>query len=84
MFDSFDAFLSMGGYASYVWPSYGICFGLLALLTVQSILVWKRRQRELSLLQGGRARRRDKEPRRHDKEQGSGKSRTPSGEEENA
>ena len=76
MFDSFDAFLSMGGYASYVWPSYGICFGLLALLTVQSILVWKRRQRELSLLQAGRTRRRDKK-------QGPEKSRTSNGAEEN-
>jgi heme exporter protein D len=27
---SFSNFLNMGGYGAYVWGSYGVCFGLIA------------------------------------------------------
>ena len=35
-FDSFSAFFDMGGYGFYVWWSFGICFGLIALLLIES------------------------------------------------
>ncbi|MCL1079920.1 heme exporter protein CcmD [Parashewanella spongiae] len=35
-FDSFQDFLNMGGYAIYVWVSYGITFGSLAILIYAS------------------------------------------------
>ena len=36
-FDSFKDFLDMGGYAFYVWLSYGVTFGCLATLITLSI-----------------------------------------------
>lgn len=36
-FDSVSAFLAMGGYAPYVWTSYGAFFGCLGLLTLISV-----------------------------------------------
>tara|TARA_R110002167_G_C12540553_1_gene639966 strand:+ start:755 stop:967 length:213 start_codon:yes stop_codon:yes gene_type:complete len=36
-FDSFKDFLDMGGYAFYVWLSYGVTFGSLATLITLSI-----------------------------------------------
>ncbi|QHS11780.1 heme exporter protein CcmD [Shewanella sp. Arc9-LZ] len=36
-FDSFKDFLDMGGYAFYVWLSYGVTFGCLATLIILSI-----------------------------------------------
>jgi len=35
-FDSFSAFLDMGGYGFYVWLSYGVSFALILLLFVGS------------------------------------------------
>ena len=35
-FDSFSAFLDMGGYAFYVWLSFGVTFGAMILLVVLS------------------------------------------------
>lgn len=57
MYESFDAFLSMGGYGIYIWPSYAICFGLIFALSVQSVVSWRRRQAELNMLRDSRARR---------------------------
>ena len=57
MFETFEAFLEMGGYASYVWPSYAICFGGLILLAGISIRTVRRRQAELEQLEGSRERR---------------------------
>ncbi|NRD72124.1 heme exporter protein CcmD [Shewanella sp. VB17] len=37
-FDSLTDFFNMGGYAFYVWLSYGITFFSLATLTILSIL----------------------------------------------
>ena len=37
-FDSFADFINMGGYAFYVWLSFGVSFGLLAILTISSKL----------------------------------------------
>ncbi|MGI2001232.1 heme exporter protein CcmD [Shewanella sp. AC91-MNA-CIBAN-0169] len=36
-FNSFNDLLFMGGYAFYVWLSYGVTFGCLALLIIFSI-----------------------------------------------
>lgn len=36
-FDSLSAFLDMGGYGFYVWLSYGVSIGSLALLVFSSI-----------------------------------------------
>lgn len=35
-FNSFNEFLAMGGYAFYVWLSYGVTFSLLAILFISS------------------------------------------------
>jgi heme exporter protein D len=56
MFDSVSDFLAMGGYGSYVWASYGLCFGGMAILLAQSILRWRKRRMELTQLEASRAR----------------------------
>jgi heme exporter protein D len=48
-----DGFLAMGGYAAYVWPSYGIAALLLAVLLAASLSALKSREAELAAL-GGR------------------------------
>ncbi len=58
MFDSFGDFLAMGGYGGFVWSSYAICFGLMLLLAVQSLLIGNRRQRILQSLLESRMRHR--------------------------
>jgi len=40
-FDSFSSFLSMGGYAFYVWLSFGVTAGAMVLLVLQSYLQHK-------------------------------------------
>lgn len=49
-----DAFLAMGGYAQFVWPAYGFALIVLGGLVLQSVAAYRRRQRELELLQGER------------------------------
>jgi heme exporter protein D len=49
-------FLSMGGYARFVWPAYGIGFAVMAGLLVQSLRSYRARQRELAGLEGQRRR----------------------------
>ncbi len=56
MFDSFGDFLAMGGYSPYIWASYGLCFGGMIILLIQSILTWKKRRSELEQLEASRAR----------------------------
>ncbi|WP_076416808.1 heme exporter protein CcmD [Shewanella sp. UCD-KL12] len=36
-FDSLSEFFNMGGYGFYVWLAYGVTFGSLALLVIQSM-----------------------------------------------
>lgn len=36
-FDSFAAFWSMGGYAFYVWLSYGVCALAMLALVIQTV-----------------------------------------------
>ena len=40
-FDSVADFLNMGGYAFYVWLSFGITFGAMALVVIQSYIKQK-------------------------------------------
>lgn len=51
MFNNFAEFLAMGGYAFYVWGSYGLT--LIVLLANIIIPIWQRKQllRSLSLKQ---------------------------------
>lgn len=37
-FDSFADFLNMGGYAFYVWLSFGVTFVAMAIIAVQSFI----------------------------------------------
>ena len=43
-FDSFDAFVAMGGHGPYVWACYFVFFALSIVL-----IAWSRRQRQLAL-----------------------------------
>ncbi len=44
-------FLAMGGYASYVWPAWGLTVLTMASLTVSSWRSFRARQAELKVLQ---------------------------------
>ena len=44
-------FLSMGGYASYVWPAYGIAALVLIAMTVASVCRRLRIRRDLARLE---------------------------------
>jgi heme exporter protein D len=50
-------FLSMGGYAVFVWPAYGVTVILMVGLLAQSLRRYRRAQRELETLQRDRPRR---------------------------
>jgi heme exporter protein D len=43
-----DQFLAMGGYARFVWPAFGLAFLVLGGLLVESLVTYKKRQRELA------------------------------------
>lgn len=45
-------FLDMGGYATFVWPAYGLTLGVLLLLLADSLTRLRRRQAELAQLEG--------------------------------
>jgi heme exporter protein D len=47
----FDAFLTMGGYAAFVWPAYAAAAVVLGGLLTWSIAGYRRAQRELEVLQ---------------------------------
>lgn len=46
-FDSFQAFIEMGGYGFYVWLSYGLTFLLLGTLVITSIKSHKNIQKQI-------------------------------------
>lgn len=58
--ESFTAFLNMGGYAGFVWPSFGLTFALLIGLWIVSRRTLSRAEATLESLQaaqgGGRRR----------------------------
>jgi heme exporter protein D len=47
-------FLRMGGYASFVWPAYGVTLAVMLGLLLQSLGSYRAQKRELDRLQGGR------------------------------
>lgn len=50
-FDSFSAFLDMGGYGFYVWLSFGVSAALILVLIFSSILGHKRVIKNIALRQ---------------------------------
>ncbi len=58
-------FLAMGGYAAFVWPSYAIGVGGIALLALVSFRQWRAAKAELARLEAaGLSRRARSEERR--------------------
>ncbi|MBA6293483.1 heme exporter protein CcmD [Colwellia sp. MB3u-70] len=47
-FDSFSAFIAMGGYGFYVWLSYGVSILALALLVFSSITDHKKIKQQIA------------------------------------
>ncbi len=54
-----SAFLEMGGYAVFVWPSYAVATAVMAAIAVHAVLRARARRAELEALQArlGRPRR---------------------------
>lgn len=46
-------FFNMGGYASYIWPAYGISALVLIGLTIQSLAAYRRAAQEVANLEVG-------------------------------
>jgi len=42
-----DQFLAMGGYARFVWPAFGLTLLVLGGLLIETLVTYKKRQREL-------------------------------------
>lgn len=49
--ENFAQFLEMGGYARFVWPSFGLTFAVLAGLLIASLRTLRRAEAELAALQ---------------------------------
>jgi heme exporter protein D len=45
--ESLDQFLAMGGYARYVWPAFGLAVIVLGGLSIESVMTYRKLQREL-------------------------------------
>lgn len=61
-------FIQMGGYAGYVWSSYGLALAVMIALLVSSWISWRRNEATLKALQLVQARRRGKNGTARDKE----------------
>jgi len=55
-FDSFTSFLDMGGYASWVWTTYGLATVALVGMLAISRRTWKAREREFENLKASSGR----------------------------
>lgn len=44
-------FFNMGGYASYIWPAYGLSALVLIGLTLQSLAAYRRARRDVASLE---------------------------------
>jgi len=49
-----DHFLAMGGYARFVWPAFGLALVVLGGLLVESLVIYRKRQRELAAAESQR------------------------------
>jgi heme exporter protein D len=58
MSETMKEFLAMGGYAPYVWSSYGLALVLLLVLLVASLAGLRSRERTLAALEAANPRRR--------------------------
>lgn len=47
-------FLAMGGYARFVWPAFGLAVLVLGGLLIESLVTYKKRQRELAAAEKSR------------------------------
>jgi heme exporter protein D len=56
MTGSLQSFLAMGGYASFVWPAYGLAAAILAGLLLLSLRRLRRAEAELAALGAQRPR----------------------------
>lgn len=59
-FEAMEEFFHMGGYAAYVWTSYGLAAAVILALVWQSLSDWRRQSSlaaELEKAAGGRVRR---------------------------
>ena len=45
---SVDHFLAMGGYARFVWPAFAMALIVLGGLLAESLITYRKRQRELA------------------------------------
>lgn len=51
--DSWSEFLAMGGHGGFVWPAFGIAFGILLGMALHAWLQRRRLRRKLAALQAG-------------------------------
>ena len=56
--DAIYEFLTMGGYAAFVWPAFGITVGVMAGLLVASLRGLRQERQTLELMENARPRRR--------------------------
>ena len=56
--DAIHEFLTMGGYAAFVWPAFGITVVVMAGLLVASLRGLRRERQTLELMENARPRRR--------------------------
>ncbi len=57
--DSIAAYLSMGGYAAFVWPAFAVCAVVMAALAIVSRRALARERRLLETLDAARRARRE-------------------------
>jgi len=50
--DSMSEFWAMGGHGQYVWTAFGLAFGILLAMALQSWLLRRRLRRKLAALRG--------------------------------
>jgi heme exporter protein D len=55
--DNIAEFLTMGGYAGYVWPAFGIVLFVMALLWISSMRSWRKSEQSLASLRSHRRQR---------------------------
>jgi heme exporter protein CcmD len=53
--NAWGEFWAMGGHGQYVWPAFGLAFGILLAMALQSWLLRRRLRRRLAALQGNAA-----------------------------
>ena len=49
--DSLDHFLSMGGYARFVWPAYALAVIVLAGFVIEGVVTYRKNRRELDAVE---------------------------------